>query len=203
MKGTQKEARNLSHKVLFRIVLNRLWNEYSSGGISHNRSYQATLLEGFMDLFHLDDPHYQIRSDVFKEIKDRTEKYAYSKRMRDLRTADQNYTQLNLPFVELDTLNNEEFSLLSLCEMCRWYEEEAQRLGFHYQFPEKICHYLKDMCELCFSKSIRIRIDLKQVTKAAIIEQGNRRREYKSKQESRMDDFIRLGINPWNDRLRI
>lgn len=194
----QKHIKRLSHKVLFRMIVNRLWIEYDHGGISCGRSYQATLLEGFMSLFPLDEPHYGIDGDIHKEIKDRTDRYLRSKRIIKHK---ERHVQLELPFQELEVLSNTEFALLSLEEMCRWYREESEKLGFYFQFPGKVVNHLKNMCELCYNKSICRRVSLKQITKDLITREGDRRNEYKNRNESRLEDFQRFGINPWRDQL--
>jgi hypothetical protein len=200
MKKEQKPLKKLSNEVLFRMIVNRLWIEYDGGGISDRRGYQSTLIEGFMHLFPLNEPHYGIEGDIHKEIKDRTERYLRSK---NIIRHKEKHVQLELPFQELGVLSNIEFALLSLEEMCRWYKEESERLGFYYQFPGKVANHLKNMCELCYKKSIRRRVNLKQITKDLIIREGDRRNEYKNRNESRVDDFQIHGINPWRDQMYI
>lgn len=43
----------LDNLALVRLFLRKIWIMYSAGGISHHRSLQASLLEGFMDLIPL------------------------------------------------------------------------------------------------------------------------------------------------------
>jgi len=190
----------LNSEVLFRLLINRLWFEYSSGGISHRRSYQATLVEGFMNLFPLDWSYCDVEGDVFEEVKFRVDRHIRAKERRDKQTLpkQQKFIQCELPFVELSVLSNIEFTLLSLEELCRWYEEEAERKGFLYRHPANICFYLKNLCEICFRKSLRRRVSLERVSKELIVPEGNDRNGLKVLAESRFDDFERCGINPWN-----
>jgi hypothetical protein len=190
----------LNIEVLFRLLINRLWCGYDSGGISIRRSYQATLVEGFMDLFPVDWRYCDVVGDVFGEVKFRVDRHIRAKERRDKQNLpkQQKFIQCELPFVELSVLSNVEFTLLSLEELCRWYEEESERKGFLYRHPVNTSFYLKNLCEICFRKSLRRRVPLGSISKEAIVFEGNDRNELKSRAESRYDDFERLGINPWN-----
>lgn len=193
MKSLQKSAHRIINKDLFRIIVNRLWIEYDHGGISIKRSYQATILEGFMDLFPLDNPHYDISSDIYKEAKDRIDRFNRRNKTKQ--------KQLELPFMGLETLSNIEFTLLSLEELCRWYKEESEELGFYYQFPIKVCNLLKDLFELSYSKKIRIRVNLNNTDKESIIKEGNRRNNHAVSKMIRVEDFMNFRISPWTNQL--
>ncbi len=193
----------LNSEVLLRLLINRLWCGYDSGGISALRSYQATLVEGFMDLFPIDwiNLNCNIVADVFGEVKYRVDRHLRMKDRRDKQNLhkQERWEQVELPFVELTVLSNNEFVLLSLEELCRWYEEEAEKEGFLSVHPANICFYLKNLCEICFRKSLRRRVPLKLISKESIVTEGNERKRIKFHAESRHDDFERCGINPWNN----
>lgn len=193
----------LNSEVLFRLLINRLWCGYDSGGISIRRSYQATLVEGFMDIFPTDWVNCDIDGDVFGEVKFRVDRHIRVREWREKQNPrkQQKWVQCELPFVELSVLSNIEFTLLSLEELCRWYEEEAEGKGFLYKHPVNTSFYLKNLCEICFRKSLRRRVPLESISKEAIVFEGNDRNELKSRAESRLDDFERCKINSWNDNL--
>lgn len=203
MKKERKPLSRLSNEVLFLMIVNRLWIEYDHGGISVRRSYQATLLEGLMPLFPSTERHYGISGDIYKEARSRIDRFINAKKSGSKfnRKNKSSCIQLELPFTELETFSNIEFALLSLEEMCRWYKEEAERLGFYYQFPGKVAILLKGLLEMCYSKEIRRRLDLSQINKDIIIKQGDWRCSYKMRQEGRMEDFKNSGINPWRDQM--
>jgi len=154
-----------------------------------------------MSLFSIDWSYCDVVGDVFEEAKFRVDKHLriIDKRNKLNLPKKQRYIQSELPFVELSVLSNVEFTLLSLEELCRWYENEAEKNGFLYRHPANICFYLKNLCEICFRKTLRRRVSLEMTSKEVIVHEGNDRNELKYRAESRFDDFERCGINPWNN----
>jgi hypothetical protein len=152
-----------------------------------------------MDLFPTDWVNCDIVADVFGEVKYRVDRHVRAREWRERQNPrkQQKWVQYELPFAELSVLSNVEFTLLSLEELCRWYEEEAEKKGFLYKHPANISIYLKKFCEICFRKSLRRKVSLEVIKKESIITEGNERNRLKRQMESRMDEFERCGINPW------
>ncbi|MBP9818477.1 MAG: hypothetical protein KBC87_00735 [Candidatus Pacebacteria bacterium] len=182
----------LSNQALFRTVLNRLWDEYSRGGISHRRSYQSSLIEGFMNFFPILEGCHYLEGDFFRITQMRCEEVVPQVNL---------YSQLELPFTEMGVLSLEEFTLVSLQELCRWYDEESTKEGFNYQWPKNIAHCLEKLFRLAYSQVRIERIRHTLSDKDSIIREGNLRSRIAAKNEQRAEDFEK-GINPWTDPIQ-
>lgn len=184
----------LSNTVLFRKMLNSLWIEYDHGGISVGRSYQARLIEGFMSFFPIQNEHRYLEGDFYRVVQ-----MTIDEARSNVQTTD-NHCQLELPFTDMCVLSLEEFTLLSLQELCRWYDEESEAEGFLYHWPKKTAHLLRVMFRLAYSDSIRIeRLRHVKYDKQSIIREGGLRFKIADKNERRVADFVRMDINPWTD----
>lgn len=184
----------LSNAVLFRKMLNSLWIEYDHGGISVGRSYQASLIEGFISFFPIQDECRCLEGDFYRVVQMAVDE------VRSNVQVSSNYCQLELPFTEMCVLSLEEFTLLSLQELCRWYDEESEAEGFLYHWPKKTAHLLKIIFKQAYSETIRIeRLRHVKYDKQSIISEGGLRFKIANKNEQRVADFESMGINPWTD----
>jgi hypothetical protein len=147
----------LSNYELFRTLVNYLWNRYDSGGISVGRSYQATLLEGFMDMFHFTGWR-ELEGDIRQDVQ------------RRILLAPREYPELQeeLPFSVLETLSNTEFALLSLTEMCRWHREDAEKEGYLNYEHRWVTIYIRVLCELSFPEISQQRLKMVRYTKETL-----------------------------------
>lgn len=184
----------LSNKALFRKMLNGLWNQYDPGGISVGRSYQASLIEGFMSFFPIQNDYRHLEGDYYRVIQ-----MTIDESQSHIQVSD-NCCQLELPFTEMCVLSLEEFTLLSLRELCRWYDEESEAEGFLYQWPKNTAHLLEVVFRLAYSDSMRIeRLRHVQYDKQSIIRESGSRSRIADKIERRVADFVRVDVNPWID----
>jgi hypothetical protein len=90
----------LSNKELFRTILNSLWIEYDHGGISVGRSYQASLIEGFMDFFTVSSHYRLLEGDLLRAAEMRIEEFSPYR---------PDWIQMEIPFSEMSVLSVEEF----------------------------------------------------------------------------------------------
>ncbi len=181
----------MGDKTLFRTFAGMLWTKFDTGGISVGRSYQATLLEGFMYLFPNVKSGHDIYGDIIKEVDLRIAKKSVAEKS--------NEKQLLIPFAGLETLSNPEFALLSLNEIHRFLEEEGKALGFLDIETDRTIVRLQKLCQIAFRNISHQKIALVRFDKRAIINEGTNRKLIASKKPDRFRSFKELGINPWTE----
>lgn len=188
------KVEDLTNPDLFRLLLNELWIRYDLGGISAGRSYQASLIESFMDLFEMTVPRNSVKGTCIDEV---------NRRMENFSLGDDEKNQLQLCFSELNCLSDAEFALIALKELCRWYAEDAERLGFYNQYHRILANAVKSICEIAFP-SIRYNLISYMVSSGKeIVDHGKERTRGRQKEKSRLEDFERFGYNPWINPLNI
>ena len=178
----------LSNYELFRVLISYLWVRYDSGGISVGRSYQATLLEGFMDLLPRVNWKY-LHGDIRKDVQRRIL----------LAPREQQDLQRPLPFHETETLTDPEFALLLLNEMCRWHREDAENEGFLNMEHRWLTIDIRVLCELSFPEISREVVKGIAYTKETILEAIKNRRYLIDAWKKGPEGYLSYGINPWNN----
>lgn len=179
---------DLSNPDLFRLLLNELWTRYDLGGISAGRSYQASLIESFMDLFDMTVSRSSVKGSCLDEA---------NRRMENFSLKNYEEIQLQLCFLELNCLSDAEFAMIVLKELCRWYVEDAERLGFHNQYHRILANAIRDMCIIAFPDILYDLINCVVLSGKEIIDHGKERIQTRWKEEARLEDFERFGYSPW------
>lgn len=185
--GGHVRIERLSNYELFRVLINKLWQRYSSGGISHGRSYQATLLEGFMYLFP-SVGEVEIEGDIIKDVQRRI--LLEPRRQQDL--------QKPLLFSEPETLTDPEFALLLLTEMCRWHKEDAVKEGFDNNEHRWMTIKIRVLCEFSFPEISRERVMSIVYTRDTILKIIDDRRYLIERWTAGTNDYLMHGTNPWD-----
>ena len=178
----------LSDYELFRVLISYLWVRYDSGGISVGRSYQATLLEGFMTLFPRVNWDY-LEGDIRKDVQRRIL----------LAPRAQEDSQLSLPFHDAEVLTNPEFALLLLNEMCRWHREDAENEGFLNMEHRWLTIQIRVLCELSFPEILREMVTSIVYTKETILKAIKSREHLIEEWERGPSAYLSHGITPWNN----
>lgn len=185
------KVEDMSDKDLFRTMTNVLWCWYDSGGISAKRSYQSSLVECFMELFTLNYRSSDIDGDVLEEAK---------KRCKNLKPREPNTeTQLLLPFSEIEILSNDEFTMMVLIELCRWYEEDSERLGFQNKMHWVYAQNMRSLFENTHPEIISSVFEHIRFDSRSIIAHGFDRQTYFSRNEERVRQFEQFGYSPWTN----
>lgn len=197
MNNDQYHVSEVSDIDLFRAYANILWTRYDLGGISVGRSYQASLLEGFLYLHNDEISLSYIDGNVEKEIKQRLRWKIQTATSHPVQK--QKYEDQWLPFQDLSVLNLEEFTLYTLIEMKRWYIEEAEALDYLNQTHVRTVNILWEFFTYIYPKITPYRFKDLDSSAKGIINEGTNRLRYKLKTESRYRDFEQFGINPFTD----
>ncbi len=195
MKKDQYHVSEVSDIDLFRAYANMLWTRYDLGGISVGRSYQASLLESFLYLHDVEITLSYIGGDVEKEIKKRLRWKIQSSKPSPAQK--QKLEDQWLPFQDLSILNLAEFTLFTLIEMKRWYQEEAEGLGYLSQTHRSMAYTLWEFFSYVYPEITPTRFN--EVAKNAknIADEGRERLNYKLNTQSRHDDFEKFGVSPF------
>lgn len=197
---------------LFRAFISYLWATYDSGGISVGRSIQSSLLESFMDLHPVEIPAENIDGSIEREIKSRIRCKTNSQKREQGCPTESTTAEINerlvdqwLPFSELCTLSDSEFTLFVLIELKRWYIEESVKMGFHNKTHEKMVFILYEFFFLCHPEIPTDRfIHLTNPDRSVIqdiIDEGRSRSKIKSDPLERFRNFKDFGIKPFQDIL--
>ena len=193
------KLKDISHKDLFRLLLGRLYVRYDLGGISARRSYQSELLEAVMHLFD--------KEDLQKEVDDEDVNFhvevqkRWSKREIIPKRIVAYGTEGVLPFQNLSSLSNPELAFVVLVELCRWYKEDAERLGFQNTEHVRISESLKILCLIAYPCISLDRVNFIRGLHNGreLIEEGDSRTRRDIHSKGRLRDFAEFGINPWTD----
>ena len=192
MKNESRKVGELTCLELFHLTARQLWGTYDSGGINAGRSYQATLLEGFIGLFSLELR--EIEGDALGEVL-----YRFKTAYKSIASGDRLQTeQPFLPFKNLCILDDFEFTFLCLREMNRWYEQEAERAGFFNTLHKNLARGMFLAFRMHLKNTPLDAVKSIQFDKESLKQYCIRRSSFRTHGE-RLREFEEQGINPWND----